>query len=208
MTTSARTNSDSLCAKWDSRYLQSTNAGTSSTVLSQHLHLLPATGRALDLACGLGANALCLAQQGLESHAWDLSTVALDKLETFAQQQALKITTLQRDVAQYPPEKNSFDVIVVSQFLHRPLFPALIAALKPDGLLFYQTFNQQKIASDGPSNPEFLLAPKELLRLLSPLEVVFYREEGRCGDLGKGLRTFSYYIGQKKIEQKKSVAAD
>ena len=183
--------------KWDARYQAKTDPGEACWVLRNNLHLLPTVGRSLDLACGLGANSLCLAEHKLDSHAWDASSVALEKLTTFAAQRALTVTTLQRDIEQQPPEHNSFDVIVVSQFLYRPMMKDLISALKPDGLLFYQTFTQQKLSSSGPNNEAFLLAPNELLTLLQPLQLVFYREDSHNGDPTLGLRDCSYYIGKK-----------
>ncbi len=182
--------------KWDKRYQKSTQPGECCWVLNNNLHLLAGRGRSLDLACGLGANALCLAELGFDSHAWDVSSVALDKLTGFAAQQSLSITTKQRDIEQSPPEENSFDVIVVSQFLYRPIFPALMAALKPGGLLFYQTFQKNKLTRSGPDNPQFLLAEGELLELLKPLTLLFYREDGRAGNLDQGLRDCSYFVGR------------
>jgi 2-polyprenyl-3-methyl-5-hydroxy-6-metoxy-1,4-benzoquinol methylase len=193
------THSDSpIQNKWDKRYRNNTDPGHPCWVLNNNLHLLPATGKSLDLACGLGANALCLAEQGLDSHGWDISNIALEQLELFAENRELTVTTLARDVEQRPPQRSSFDVIVVSQFLYRPIFTALIAALKPSGLLFYQTFHQEKIDQAGPSRPEFLLTPNELLAVFSPLDILFYREDGRTGDIAKGLRNCSYFIGKKK----------
>jgi tellurite methyltransferase len=183
--------------KWDQRYQHITDAGNPCWVLNQHRHLLPSDGKALDLACGLGANALLLAQSGLESHGWDISPQALKKLSEFALQQNLIVHTKLQDIEKRPPPANSFDVIVVSQFLYRPIFPALISALKSDGLLFYQTFHSKKLTSGGPSSSEFLLKPNELLSLLSPLELVFYREDADIGQPEEGLRDCSYFIGKK-----------
>ena len=181
--------------KWDKRYQNSADAGSPCWVLDNNLHLLPERGRSLDLACGLGANALRLAERGLDSHGWDISSIALEKLSNFARQRGLCVTTLQQDIEKTPLPENRFDIIVVSQFLYRPLFPALINALTPNGLLFYQTFN---LTNHGPDNANFLLAPNELLHLLSPLELVFYREDSRNGDLDQGLRNCSYFIGKRK----------
>lgn len=183
--------------KWDQRYKHSTSPGKPCWVLEQHNHLLPQHGCSLDLACGLGGNALLLASRGLNSHAWDISAQALEKLSLFAKQRQLTVNTQQRDIEKSPPAANSFDVIVVSHFLFRPMFPALIAALKPQGLLFYQTFHQHKLSENGPSDPNFLLAPNELLSLLSPLKLVFYREDASIGNPQFGLRDCCYYIGQR-----------
>ncbi len=84
--------------QWDKRYSKSEQAGDACWVLSNNLHLLPSKGKALDLACGLGANALCIAELGLKSYAWDASSVALEKLNSFAAQQQLAVNTEQRDI--------------------------------------------------------------------------------------------------------------
>ena len=186
-------------ANWDKRYQDKQAPGKPCWVLTANQHLLPCAQnrKSLDLACGLGANALLLAKHGFESHAWDSSGVALDKCQQFAEQQALTLTTLQRDVEAQPPEAESFDVIVVSQFLHRPSCPALIKALRPGGLLFYQTFHQHKLSDQGPSRDNFLLKRNELLSLFAPLHVVFYREDAQVGQLNTGLRDLSYLVAQK-----------
>ena len=67
------------------------------------------------------------------------------------------------DVEQEPPQANSFDVIVVSYFLERKLAPALMNALRPNGLLFYETFIREKPQGVGPSNPDFLLGENDIL---------------------------------------------
>lgn len=184
--------------KWDNRYTGAKTPGEPCWVLQHNQHLLPVhPGRSLDLACGLGANACLLAELGFESHAWDLSTVAIEKLQGFAQAQQLTVHTLQRDVESQPPEPQQFDLIIVSQFLHRPSCQALINALKPGGLLYYQTFHQQKLSANGPSSPDFLLAPNELLHLFNELTLLYYREDARAGNLCLGKRESSYLIGQK-----------
>ncbi len=68
-----------------------------------------------------------------------------------------------------------YDVTVGVHYLYRPLFPALVRALRPGGLLLYETFLVGH-AGKGPTNPAFLLAPGELPALVSPLLVVRQRE--------------------------------
>ena len=126
-----------LKEKWDNIFSQADVKNISANeVLQQNAHLLPASGRVLDLACGLGGNALLLAQAGLETYAWDISAVALSRLQSAAHEADLSISTLARDVQANPPESDSFDVIVVGHFLYRPGFNALIDALRNNGLLF------------------------------------------------------------------------
>ena len=163
-------------ARWDERYRNSKTIGKPVGVLEHYQHLLPKEGSALDLACGLGGNALLLAQHGLDTHAWDISPIGIQTLAEQALHSSLFIKTDVRDIATQPPEAESFDVIVVSYFLERDLFPALIKALRPEGLLFYQTFTQKHFSDSGPGNPEYRLQAKELMELLSDLQVIEYHE--------------------------------
>lgn len=186
-----------LTTRWDHRYQNHPTPGAPAPVLSAHHYLLPATGDALDLACGLGANALLLARAGLATQAWDISGVALQILAEQAAGQGLAITTLQRDIEASPPPPACFDVIVVTDFLHRPLCPAIAAALRPGGLLFYATWCADKRASGGPSNPAFLLQPNELLHLFSGLQIRHYREDAQTGDLRHGDRDRAHLVAQR-----------
>uniref|UniRef100_I1XEW4 Methyltransferase type 12 n=2 Tax=Methylophaga nitratireducenticrescens TaxID=754476 RepID=I1XEW4_METNJ len=184
--------------KWDQRYRSEIAVYPEpSLVLTQNQHLLPQQGRALDLACGLGANALLMASLGLRTQAWDISSEALAKLNAEAQQRQLQIITEQRDVSATAPDNSRFDVIVVSQFLDRKLCPKLIDALKSGGLLFYQTFCRDKVDGSGPQNPEFLLTDNELLNLFAGLKLRVYREESTLGDTSMGWRNMAMLVGQK-----------
>ena len=188
--------------RWDQRYSETIIGQPPAAVLSAHLHLLPAAGTALDLACGLGGNALLLARQGLATWAWDISPIAIARLDESARKSGIAIQTEVRDVVSRPPEPAGFDVIVVSRFLERSLIPALQAALRPGGLLFYQTFTKLRTGEEsedanGPRNPDFLLDDNELLRLFAPLRVRFYREEGLLGDITRGVRNEAMLIAQK-----------
>lgn len=184
---------------WDIRYRQSPLVGEPAQVLRRYAYLLPHQGRALDLACGLGANALFLAARGLETLAWDFSPVAIEQLDKLAQERHLVVQTQVRDVLQAPPLAEQFDVITVSRFLDRGLAPALRAALRPGGLLFYETFVQDKVSAVGPENPAFLLAENELLSLFSGLKVRLYQEEGSLGDTTQGVRNIAMLVAQKPV---------
>lgn len=184
--------------KWDRIYREAGDAIPEPVpVLADNAHLLPVAGIALDLACGLGGNALFLARQGLDTHAWDISPQAIRRLNAYGQRLGVALRTEIRDVVEYPPAEESCDVIVVSHFLERSLVPAISAALKPGGLLFYQTYTREKAAEVGPTNPAFLLDTNELLRLFSSLRLVFYREEGQIGDPARGSRNQAFFVGQK-----------
>ncbi len=188
--------------KWNTRYRDAEAAAAEpARVLVENAHLLPASGRALDFACGLAANAFFLAACGLETHAWDSSEVAIEKVRERAAAEGAALHTDVRDVTSEPPGPESFDVIVVSRFLRRTLGSELTEALSPGGLLFYQTFTRDKDPDVGPGNPDYLLTPNELLYLFSPLRVVVYREEDRIGDAARGFRNEAMFVGL-KLDQK------
>lgn len=187
---------------WDDRYRNGFGPSQAARVLVDNLHLLPAAGKALDLACGVGANALLLSSHGLDTWAWDISPVAIEKLRQSARERGLPVTAEARDVLRHPPEPLCYDVIVVAHFLERVLLPHLIAALRPAGLLFYQTFTKARVDDIGPRDSAYRLAENELLMHFSALRIIVYREEGLSGDIRRGWRNEAMLIGQKRAGSK------
>lgn len=184
--------------KWDRIYSERKPIDPKpAEVLLQNRHLLPKQGVALDLACGLGANSLLLAEQGLDVHAWDISSVAIERLISLAQQRQCRITTQVVDVKSQPPQPNSVDVLVVTHFLVREMAADLMASLKPGGVLFYQTYCRDKVSAQGPSNPDYLLQDNELLQLFAGLKVRVYREESLLGDHHQGWRNQAMLVAEK-----------
>ncbi|MCU0971793.1 MAG: class I SAM-dependent methyltransferase, partial [Gammaproteobacteria bacterium] len=121
-------------ANWDRRHGEAAEVGAPAEVL-------------VDLACGRGANALWLARHTrLAVQAWDFSAVAIARLRNEAEARSLRVDAQVRDVLAEPPPAAAFDVIVVGYFLERALFPPLQAALRPGGLLFYQTFTREAVS--------------------------------------------------------------
>ncbi len=152
--------------------------------LTAHAHLLPLTGKALDLACGRGRHALWLAARGLSVCALDRNLTALAELEQSAAARRLNISTRVVDLEEDGGGLGNaeFDAIVVVHYLHRPLFPAILSALRPGGVLVYETFTRAQATLGKPTNPDFLLESGELLGLVEPLTVLDAREgfhEGR-----------------------------
>jgi SAM-dependent methyltransferase len=133
-------------------------------------------GETLDLACGGGRHARLLAALGHPVLAVDRDAQAL------AQAAGPGITTLQTDLeeegAGWPFAPGRFAGIVVTNYLHRPLFGHLAEALAPDGMLVYETFAKGNERFGKPSNPAFLLAPGELLdmALRHGLRVLAYED--------------------------------
>jgi SAM-dependent methyltransferase len=117
-------------------------------------------GRVLDLAAGSGRHTILLRDQGYQVVAVDRDTAALTAL---ASDPACTIRALDLEDGSPWALGGDFDGIVVTNYLHRPLFPRLIAALAPGGLLVYETFGSGNERFGKPSNPDFLLRPGELL---------------------------------------------
>jgi len=184
--------------KWDEAY-QDADYSTAlpALVLEKNEYLLPESGDALDLACGRAGNAQFLANRNFRVDAIDISNVVLNGLEIFVKGQGLNIAPVLRDIENAGLPDKKYDLIVVSYYLHRELFPQIISALKPEGLLYYQTWSQQKVNDTGPSNPAFRLEKGELLKLSSGLEIILYRENGKLGDISKGLRNEAMLIAKK-----------
>ncbi|MBF0369508.1 MAG: methyltransferase domain-containing protein [Magnetococcales bacterium] len=183
--------------KWNERYRQSTALPGAARVLIENKHLLPPSGLALDLACGLGGNALLLAELGFQVEAWDISDVAVKRLQQESRKQKLPVKAQVRNLTMGALPDDHFDIIVVSRFLERGLAPCIIKALRPGGVLFYQTFIRARVGEAGPESPIFRLKENELLHLFDGLTVLAYREEGLVGDLKRGFRDEAQLVARK-----------
>ncbi len=156
--------------------------------LTQQLHRLP-KGKALDIASGSGRNGLYLASNGYQVEALDRDEEALARLTATAKQRnLLTVTTRVLDLEQeQPPElpTEAYDVIIVFFYLHRAIFPALLEALKPNGMLVYETFTiDNYLHYRHPRRWEFCLAQNELLRITSRLHILHYDEGQHEGGHG------------------------
>lgn len=171
-------------------------ASPPATFLVQQLHRLP-KGKALDVAAGRGRHSLFLAARGFHVDAVDRDESALAHLSTSAQGHApMAITTRALDLEQSTPcepdlGEGIYDTILVFFYLHRPLFPAIIRALRPGGVLVYETFTlDNHVYHQHPKRRAFCLSPNELLHLTSPLHVLHY-DEGAHVDGNGSDRTYT-----------------
>lgn len=133
-----------------------------SAWIKRFMPLIPADGEVLDLACGAGRHARALAASGHSVLAVDRDAEALKNVV------ANGITALQVELehGNWPFAPNRFAAIVVTNYLHRPLFPHILNSLASQGILIYETFSQGNGRFGKPSNPDFLLMPGELLSLV------------------------------------------
>jgi rhodanese-related sulfurtransferase len=145
---------------------------------------LPRSGRALDVACGAGRHALLLAAAGFDVHAIDRDAATIAWLSGTAHRAGLPLDAAVADLETDGVDLGdaSYHVILVFRYLHRPLFPALVRALRPGGLLVYETFTAGHQPNGRPKNPDFLLQPGELARLVAPLELIDSREGEFAGE--------------------------
>jgi SAM-dependent methyltransferase len=136
--------------------------------------LIPPGARLLDVAAGGGRHARYFAARGCRVDAVDRDAEAMAMLGTVP-----GITALSADIESgpWPYAGISFSGIVVANYLHRPLFPRLLEALAPGGVLIYETFAAGNEKYGRPANPDFLLRTGELLELArGRLKVVAYED--------------------------------
>jgi SAM-dependent methyltransferase len=133
---------------------------------------LPARGLALDAACGLGVNCRYLASLGLSVIGLDISLVALQIGRQAARERGLHFAAAVVDLEKLwlPPEH--FDLIVNFRYLERSTFPLYDRALKPGGLLVFETFLYMQETAEESDNPEHYLQPGELRSAFPGYEVL------------------------------------
>mgnify|MGYP001293345282 CR=1 FL=1 len=123
--------------------------------------LIPPDGPILDVACGSGRHSRLFLAAGREVCAIDRDAGALDDLRTHPSAETV-VADLE-DGTPWPLPDRRFAAVIVTNYLHRPLFPHLLAALEPGGVLLYETFAVGHERLGRPSNPDFLLRDGELL---------------------------------------------
>ncbi|SAL37789.1 type 12 methyltransferase [Caballeronia peredens] len=152
--------------------------GTESAWVARWTHLIAPGGAVLDVAAGSGRHSRWFAARGFSVLAVDRDEQALATLAALAP--SARIDTLAADLengAPWPLPDRTFDAVVVTNYLHRPLFGPLLDALAPGGVLIYETFAAGNASVGKPSNPAFLLEPGELLDAVrGRLRVVAYED--------------------------------
>lgn len=133
--------------------------------------LVPAGGTVLDLACGRGRHLRWFARRGHPVVGVDRDAEALAASAGLGE-------TIAADVENgpWPLAGRQFAAVVVTNYLWRPLFPRIVEAVAPGGVLLYETFAQGNETVGKPSRPDFLLAPGELLRACESLRIVAYED--------------------------------
>ena len=149
--------------------------------LQRWAHLLPAGGSVLDVACGRGRHLRWLAGRGHRVTGIDHDAAALASSADLVATAGATLIEADIENGPWPCSGQAFDAVVVTNYLWRPLWPALLAALAPGGVLVYETFAAGNETVGKPSRPGFLLQPGELLVRCAGLHVVAF-EDGYLDD--------------------------
>jgi SAM-dependent methyltransferase len=159
---------------WEQRYRAGPQFGTPSAFVARHAALI--RGRVLDIAAGSGRNALFLAGHGAHVDMIDIAHAGLTHALAGGRTCGLQLNAVQADLTNYPLPANLYEAIVNVRYLQRSLFAAFKAALKPNGILLFETFLIDQRQLGHPRNPEFLLQRGELSDAFADFEILEYRE--------------------------------
>ena len=134
-------------------------------------HLVAPGATVLDLACGPGRHVRWFAARGCRVTGVDRDAAALQALAAVAE-----VVVADIEHGPWPLPQRRFDAVVVTNYLWRPLLPTIVDSVAEAGVLIYETFGIGQAGIGKPSNPDFLLAPGELLAAARGLRVVAYED--------------------------------
>lgn len=173
--------------KWNSKYQSRLNENVLEPAVNPRLANLSSYlsgSKALDLACGLGGNSLFLANKNYHVEAVDISEVAVNFLKDKALQSLLTINPRVcdlTDLSHLAWKNDSFDLIVITYYLDRRLFPLVKNLIKEGGYFFMETYFLSKTGTKEEISSQYKLQPKELLSEFKDWSVVFFEENEQEG---------------------------
>jgi SAM-dependent methyltransferase len=134
-------------------------------------------GKALDIAMGAGRNAVYLAKEGFDVLGIEIAPDAVEKAIALAAAENVKVSTIVADLeGGYHLEPSAYDLIICFYYLHRPLIAEIKKALKPGGVVVYETYLCDQAQWGKPANPDHLLKHDELLNMFCDWRITKYRE--------------------------------
>lgn len=156
--------------------------GEASAWVRRFTPLMRAGGSALDVACGGGRHLRWLAHAGLNVTGIDRDAAALAQVRVDLP--AVELIQADIEAAAWPLPERRFDTLVVTNYLWRPLFPALLGALAEGGVYLHETFADGHQHIGRPSRPDFLLQRGELLRVCAGMRIVAFEDGFEPGPAG------------------------
>ena len=142
-------------------------------------------GRALDVACGAGRNAILMAKAGFQVDAIDISTEGLSLARQNAENQGLTVNWIEQDLDQPYPFDTDYDLIIVMWYVNIELVSRLCSCLAPGGYLLCEEHLVTDQEVIGPSSPDYRLAPGELRGAVSGVDVLLYEESVETSSEGE-----------------------
>lgn len=178
--------------RWNKKYSgKSFHMGTHPiSFLQDNLPLLP-KGKVLDLAMGEGRNGVFLAKNGFDVTGVDISDIGLKKAQELAKKNKTSIKTIVADLTSYRLEENAYDVIILSYYLQRDLFPQIKKSLKKDGVVVIESYNEDYAKYNPKFNKEWMLKRNELVEQFSDLFIL------RFQNVDDGKTTYSSLLAKK-----------
>lgn len=184
--------------RWDARYLDNSRPWLPREprqLLVDYAHLLPESGLALDAACGVGANGHFLALRGLQVIALDISLIALRMAVQWGREHACQLDAAVYDLSAPWLPFERFDVILNFHFLERECIPVFREALKPGGLIYFETFLRPKPDLD---TRDRYLEPGELRAIFQGYQILHYSENMLTGKQNGYDVGMAQLVGRKK----------
>lgn len=175
------------------------SSSNAASLLTDNLPLLDAlavTHGVLDLACGSGRHGLLLASRGIPVIFADRDRDCLAAVEQDARFTSALCRLWEVDLEQHeftPLAEKTFDAVLVFNYLHRPLLPQIKAAVRPGGLVIYETFTTAQRAFGRPSRDAFLLQPGELRSQFADWQLLYEFE----GELREPTRAVASVIARR-----------
>lgn len=163
--------------KWEARYSSKTvnDLPEPAELLSNNARLLSG-GKALDIAMGMGQNALYLAAMGYETTGVDRAAHAVALANRAAETKGVQITAVKQDILAFTIKENHYDLIANFNFLEREIIPGIKNGLKKGGLVFFESYTIELLKKEPGRTPGFLLQQNELLTFFLDFFIIFYHE--------------------------------
>lgn len=169
--------------RWNVRHVKKPMKTTVSPIVQKYINHAK-VGTAIDVACGTGRNTHFLEELGFIVDALDLSDYALSKIK-----ETPNINKIETDLDEYNLKKDSYDLLVNTNYLNRRLMAQMSDALKEGGVIIFETFIvAHEEPQNGSMNPDYLLKENELQEAFKELETIFYEERDDVNSYGEKVK--------------------